>query len=126
MAFYEQIWCRSLLLERKKFSVVSGCGFGMEWFASLQMHGRITINQLENRLPQLRILANRVVVGTHGRIECDLCICGSQGGWGYPCTAISQNRNSGRRGDLVTPQGGQPGGWTPSGPAGPLRSYVKG
>ena len=44
----------------------------------------------------------------------------------YPCTAISHNRNMGRREDLVTPQGGgAPGDWTPSGPAGPLRSYVK-
>ena len=43
----------------------------------------------------------------------------------YPCTTISHNRNSGRRGDLVTPQGGRLGDWTLSGPAGPLRSYVK-
>ena len=43
----------------------------------------------------------------------------------YPYTAISRNRNIGHQGDPSTPPGGRPGDWTPSGPAGPLRSYVK-
>ena len=38
---------------------------------------------------------------------------------------ISHNGNIGRRGDLLTSQGGRPGDRTPSGPAGPLRSYLK-
>ena len=47
------------------------------------------------------------------------------GGGEHPCTAISHNRNSGRRGNQVSPQGGRPGDRNPSGPAGPLRSYVQ-
>ena len=43
----------------------------------------------------------------------------------YRCTAIAHNKSIGRRGDLLTPQGGRPGDRTPSGPAGPLRSCVK-